>query len=80
MKAAMRRWRSSLPAPTPAEITASRAGAQLTQREAAELAGLAGWRAWAAWEAGTRRPSAQAWELWLLRVDEHHEYVLVDRK
>ena len=52
----------------------------MTQAQAAAAAGLAGWRQWAAWEAGTRRPAAQAWELWLLRVRMHPYYELLPRR
>ena len=72
-------WRSELPAPTPDEIRAAREAAGLTQPAAAKLAGLAGWRQWSAWESGERRPAAQAWELWLLRVDKHPAYRLTRR-
>ena len=72
-------WRSELPAPTPSEIRAAREAAGLTQPAAAKLAGLAGWRQWSAWESGERRPAAQAWELWLLRVDRHPVYRLERR-
>jgi len=73
-------WRSALPAPTPDEVRAAREAAGLTQSAAAELAGIAGWRQWSAWESGERRPAAQAWELWLLRVDRHPTHRLALRQ
>lgn len=70
-------WRSALPAPSPDEIRAAREAAGMTQAEAAVAAGLSGWRQWAAWESGERRPGAQAWELWLLRVERHPTHRLI---
>ena len=73
-------WRSSLPVPTPEEVRALRVAAGLTQADAAEVAGLAGWRQWAGWESGERRPSAQSWELLLLRLGRHPRYILLERR
>lgn len=73
-------WRSALPAPTPDEIKHCREAAGLTQAAAAEAAGLSGWRQWAAWESGERRPPAQTWELWLLRMRMHPDYELLPRR
>ena len=60
-----------LPQPTPEEIKQARAAAGLTQVEAAAQAGVSGDRVWKMWEAGDRVPTAQTWELWLLRVGLH---------
>lgn len=73
-------WRSALPVPEPQDIRAVREEAGLTQFAAAHIAGLAGWRQWSAWESGERRPAAQAWELFLLRIGKHPTYLLVERK
>ena len=72
-------WRSEIPPPTPDEIRATREAAGLSQQAAAKLAGLSSQSRWAEYEAGVRRPAAQAWELWLLRVDKHPTLKLRDR-
>ena len=64
--------------PTPAEIRALRGSR--TQAEMARLAGLSGPVRWAQYEAGDRRPDARAWELLLLRLDEHPTHRLVRRR
>lgn len=73
-------WRSALPEPTPAEIRRCREAAGLTQAQAAAVAGLSSSVRWAEYEAGTRRPAAALWELWLLRMRMHPDFQLLPRR
>lgn len=71
-------WRSDLPRPSPADVRQARG--HLTQDAAAALAGYAGREKWARLESGEARPSAQAWELYLLRTGQHPEFKMVARR
>jgi hypothetical protein len=54
--------------PTPAEITASREAAGLTQAQAAELVHLGAQPRWAEYENGLRPIDLARWELFLIKI------------
>lgn len=54
--------------PTPEEVTAARAAAGLTQKEAAELVHLGSGVRWAEYENGARNIDVARWELFRLKV------------
>lgn len=56
---------------TPAEIRQARTDAGLTLREAAALVHVE-LRTWQRWEAGEREMSAAHWELFQIKVSQHH--------
>ena len=70
-------WRSDLPEPGPIDVRQARG--ELTQADAAALIGYAGPAKWSRIESGDARPSAQAWELFLLRTGQHPTLQLVER-
>ncbi|UMM64344.1 helix-turn-helix domain-containing protein [Aristophania vespae] len=53
--------------PTPDEIKKTRLKAGFTQSKAASLASVT-LNAWQKWEQGTRKPTPQIWELFLLKL------------
>lgn len=66
--------------PSPVVIRIARAGAGLTQAEAAQLVHLGAQSRWAEYENGTTRPDAARWELFLLFTHQHPTYFLKRKK
>ena len=56
--------------PTPDQIRAARAAANLTQQQAGELVHTDG-RTWRRWESGDRGINLAVWELFLLHAGQH---------
>lgn len=64
---------------TPERIRAARTAADLTQTAAGELVGGT-LRTWQDWESGARAMPLPAWELFLLRTDQHPTHRLVVKR
>jgi len=64
--------------PTPAQIVYWRKGKMgMTQSEAARMVHVT-LRAWQWWESGHREMPIGLWELFLIKIDQHPNYKLVD--
>jgi len=60
----------ALKQPTPAEISAARTAAGLTQAQAAELVHLGAQPRWAEYENGTHPIDLARWELFLIKTEK----------
>jgi putative transcriptional regulator len=64
--------------PTPAQIVYWRKGKMgMTQSEAARMVHVT-LRAWQWWESGHREMPIGLWELFLIKIDQHPNYKLVE--
>ncbi len=66
--------------PQPEKIKEARANAKLTQTQAAGLVLAKSYRTWQGWESGSRAMPACAWELFLLKIDKHPDFILEKRQ
>ena len=65
--------------PTPEMIRAARVAAGLTQTEAAAVVHRPSYRTWQDWERGRAQMPLDAWELFLLKTNQHPKAQLVAR-